>query len=58
MRALLGHSGGNRVDPTSQDNVEIPYGWVELIYQVGFEFDVKSIIQEGLIAGGKEGSQV
>ena len=40
MRALQGHSGGNRVAPTLQNYVEIVYGWVEHIYRVGSAFVV------------------
>ena len=54
MRALHGHSGGNRVDPTLQNNVEIPCGWVdEHIHHVGSAFHCKSIIEAGLSVGGK-----
>ena len=57
MRSLQGHSGGNRVDPTLQDNVEIIYGWIDHICHFCSAFDCKSIIVGGLIAGGESGSQ-
>ena len=52
MRALQGHSGGNRVDPTLQNYVEIPSELVDHIYHIGSAFNFKSIIEAGLIAGG------
>ena len=30
-QALEGHYGGDRVDPTLQNIVEIPFGWIEHI---------------------------
>ena len=53
MRALQGHSGRNRVDPTLQDNVEIIYGWIDHICHFCSAFGCKSIIVGGLIAGGE-----
>ena len=34
IRAIQGHSGGTKVDPTLQDNVMIPNDFVEYIYHV------------------------
>ena len=31
MRAIQGHSGGNKVDLSAQDTVEIPYNWIDHI---------------------------
>ena len=53
MRAIQGHSRGNNVDPSLQDNVEIQYNWMEYIYHVGSSHYCNSILQSGLIAGGK-----
>ena len=39
MRAIQGHSGGNKVDPSLQDTVEIPYDWMGYIYHVGSSHD-------------------
>ena len=44
MRAIQGHSGGNKDDLSLQDNVEIAYNWVEDIEHTGFRSG----------AGGKE----
>ena len=35
MRAIQGHSGGNKVDLSLQDNVQIPYDWTEYNDHVG-----------------------
>ena len=35
MRAIQGHSGGNKVDPSLPDDVLIPYKWGEYFYHVG-----------------------
>ena len=42
------------VDQSLQDNVEIPYNWIEYIYHVDSSLDLHSIIQSGLIAGGEK----
>ena len=53
MRAIQGHSGGNIVDLSLLDDVEIPYNWTEYIYHVNSSLDLHSIIQSGLTAGRK-----
>ena len=35
VRAIQDHSGGNKVDLSLLDNVEIPYSWIEYIYHAG-----------------------
>ena len=50
FRAIQGHSGGNLVDPTLQDNVLLPYDFADYIYHIGNAHDMHSIIQGGLIA--------
>ena len=42
VRALQGHSGRNKVDPSVQDNVEIPYNWIECICHAGSSHDCRS----------------
>ena len=49
VRAIQGHSGGNKDGPSLLDNGEIPY-----IYHVGSSLNLHSIIPSGLIAGGKD----
>ena len=54
LRALQGHSGHNLIDPTLQDNVVIGTGIFHYIYHVGCAFNLHSIINNGLIPGGKD----
>ena len=51
LRALQGHSGNNLIDPTLQDNVLIGPGIFLYIYHVGSNFNLYSIISNGLIPG-------
>ena len=53
LRALQGHSGSNLIDPTLQDNVLIGPGILPYIYHVGSNFNLHSIISNGLILGGQ-----
>ena len=53
FRAIQGHSGGTRVDPTLQDNVLLPEDFAEYIYHIRNVHDMHSIIQGGLIPGGR-----
>ena len=43
MRVFQGHSGGNEVDPSLQDNVEILYNSVEYTYHFGSSHDCNSV---------------
>ena len=54
FRAIQGLSGGTHIDPTLQDNVLLPNDFAEHIYHVGISQDMNSIIQSGLIPGGKD----
>ena len=51
---MQGHSGGKHIDPTLQDNVLLQSDCAEHIYHVGGSHDTHSIIQSGLIPGGKD----
>ena len=51
FRAIQGHSGGTLVDPTW---VLLPNDFAEHIYHIGNAHDMHSIIQGGLIPGGKK----
>ena len=53
FRAIQGHSGGTLVDPALQDNVQLPEGFTEYIYNVGNVSGIESIIKSGLIPGGR-----
>ena len=54
LRALQGHSGSNLIDPALQDNVLIGPGIFPYIYHVGSNFNLKSIVSNGLIPGGQD----
>ena len=54
FRAIQGHSGENPMDPSLQDHVLIPDNFFEYIYHVGCHFNTHSIIESGLIVGGKK----
>ena len=54
LRALQGHSGDSLVDLSLQDNVLIGPGIFPYIYHVGSNFNLKSIISNGLIPGGQD----
>ena len=53
-RAIQGHSGGKHINPTLQDNVLLPDNSAEHTCHVGSSHDMHSIIQSGLIPGGKD----
>ena len=53
LRALQGHSGDSLVDLSLQDNVLITPGIFPYIYHVGSNFNLSSIISNGLIPGGQ-----
>ena len=54
LRALQGHSGDSLVDLASQDNVLIEPGIFPYIYHVGSNFNLHSIINNGLVPGGQD----
>ena len=53
LRALPRHSGGNLIDLTLHDNVLIGPGIFPFIYHVGSNFNLYSILINGLIPGGQ-----
>ena len=53
LRALQGHSGNNLIDPALQENVLIGPEIFPYIYHVGSNFNVHSILGNGLILGGQ-----
>ena len=57
LRALQGHSGRNLIDLSLQDNVIIQSGFFQHIYHIGCAFNLRSIINNGLILGGKNSSK-
>ena len=54
LRAIQGHSGGSQIDPALQGNVLLPNDFADYIYHVGSSHDLHTIIQSGLIPGGKD----
>ena len=54
---LQGHSGRNLIDPTLQDNVVIPRNFFQYIYHIGCAIILHSIINSGLILGGRSSSK-
>ena len=58
FRAIQGHSGGNLVDPTLQDNVLLPENFTEYIFHVGNVSELHSITRSGLIPGERDRQSV
>ena len=56
--AIQGHSGGTLVDSTLQDNVLLPNNVADYIFHIGNAHDMHSIIQGGLILGGRSPKRV
>ena len=57
IRAIQGHTGGNKIAPELMGHVAIPYNRKELVFHRGCSFNIKSILETGLIAGGKESKE-
>ena len=57
LRALQGHSGGNLIDPSLQDNVIRQSGFFQYIYHIGCGINLHSMINNGLIPGGQSSSK-
>ena len=53
LRALQGHSGDSIIDLALQDHVLIGPGVFPYIYHVGSNFNISSILSNGLIPGGQ-----
>ena len=53
LRALQGHSGDSIIDLALQDHVLIGPGVFPYIYHVGSNFNIPSILSNGLIPGGQ-----
>ena len=54
LRALQGHSGDSIIDLAMQDHVLIIPGIFPYVYHVGSNFNIPSILSNGLIPGGLE----
>ena len=57
LRALQGHSGDSLIDLAFQDNVLIEPGIFPYIYHVGSNFNLHSIVRNGLVPGGQNFEQ-
>ena len=57
LRAPQGHSGGVGVDPTLQHKVQILDGWTDYIRHVESTWGYRSVVDAGLLAGGKGDNQ-
>ena len=53
LRALQSHSRRKVIDPSLQDNLFIPDGFFEYIYQIGCAINLHSITNSGLIPRGQ-----
>ena len=53
FRAIQGHSGGDLVDPTLQDNVLLPDDFAQYICHIGNGIELHSVIKSGLFPGGR-----
>ena len=53
FRAIQGHSGGNLVDPTLQDNMLLLDDFADYIYHIRNANELHSISKSGLIPGGR-----
>ena len=51
LRAIQGHAGST-LNPALQDNVLLPEGFTEYVYQVGNGKELRSTVNHGLIRGG------
>ena len=57
IRAIQGHLGGEAISPEMMGHVLLPKGWKVFIYHKGCYFNMKSILQHGLVAGGKRSNE-
>ena len=57
LRAIQGHIGGHIVVPELMSHVELPHDWKESVLHRGCSFNIKSILETGLIAGGTESKE-
>ena len=54
FRVIQGHTGGITIAPELMGHVIIPYDWKEFVFHMGCSFSIKSILENRLIAGGKQ----
>ena len=54
VRAIQGDTGGYSIEPELMGHVVIPFNWKQILFHRGCSFNLKSILEAGLIGGGKE----
>ena len=54
FRAIQGHSRGITIDPALMGHILIRHNWKEFIFHRGCSFSIRSILENGLISGGRE----
>ena len=57
IRAIQGHTGGNMIAPELMGHVAIPCNWKEFVLHGGCSLNIKSIVETGIIAGGRESKE-
>ena len=57
IRAIQVHTGGNRIAPELMGHVAVPYTWKEFVFHRGCSFHINSVLETGLIAGGRESKE-
>ena len=57
FQAIQGHSGGTTIAPELMAHVLIPYDWKEFVFHRVRSFGIQSILENGLIAGGKQSKE-
>ena len=53
FRTIQGHPGGLSIHPELKVYIRIPHCWNEYIFHRGCSFSIQSILENGLIPGGK-----
>ena len=54
IRAIQEHTGGEMIEPEMLGHVLIPPNVKEFVFHRGYSFNLTSILNAGLIAGGRE----
>ena len=57
FRAIQGHSRGLTIAPELMEQIPIPYNLKEFFFHWGCSFSIQSILENGLIPGGKESKE-
>ena len=57
FRAVQGHSGGISIDRELVEYIQIPCNWKEFVFHRCCSFNINSILENGLMAGGKQSKE-